>query len=318
MICDNCSLPPKDESIVSQTIVDIVALRGKGHIAWLKNGGLSVDPDVLVQILTSPAPQILTSPASQPIPQPIPQPSQPIPQTSLSRGTRYHEGNDAPGSAAELFSSSSGQSQSDPFERNRSDWQATTTIQPGDPPATCSTGEPVLLRSLLHYGIISYDEEHLQLRDPAFTVPDHIKQDLYELYNDTPETGVLIVRDFDGKPEWSIDPKLIEISKSRYGKGIQMDYNETLLLKTRIFYGQVSFQESDVHYRFNNWQIPQNIIDSLRREYWATPSGQLYIISDGRENVRWVVNIGIASRARTFLNKCKDALGDRFSSCDSD
>ena len=321
LICDNCSLPPKDESIVSQAIVG-VALRGKGHIAWLKNGRLSVDPDVLVQILTSPAPQILTSPAPQPIPeqiplpipQPIPQPSQPIPQTSLSRGTRFQEGNDAPGSAGDLFSSCSGQSQSDPFQRNRSDWQATTTIQPVDPPVRSSTGEPVFLRSLLRYGIISYDEEDLQLWDPSFTVPDHIKQHLSVRYGDTPVTGILIVRDFNGKPEWSIDPKLIEISNSRYGQGIQMDYNETLMLKTRTFYGQVSFEESDVHYRFKNWQIPQNVIDRLREEYWATPSGELYIISDDGRNVRWEINIGIAGRALTVLYKWKDALEDRFSS----
>lgn len=136
---------------------------------------------------------------------------------------------------------------------------------------TCSTGEPVLLRSLLRYGSISYDEEDLQLLDPAFSVPDHIKRDLSQQYYDTPVTGVIIVQGIDGKLGLSVDPKLNEISSSRYGRGIQLDYNETLMLKTRIVDGRVSFQESDVHYMFKNWQIPQHIIECMEKEYWATP-----------------------------------------------
>ena len=115
-------------------------------------------------------------------------------------------------------------------------------------------------------------------------------------------TGVTIVQGIDGKLRWSVDPKLIEISRSRH-EGIEIADNETLLLKTRICYGQISFQESDVHFRHGNWQLPQYIVESLKGEHRATPSGLLYIISDNRENLRCAVKVGTISRARTFLNK---------------
>ena len=90
---------------------------------------------------------------------------------------------DASSSAAESFSILSGQSQINPLQRNRSDrepehrltteakkqpaTQATTTMKSRVPPAIIITGEPVLLRSLLFNGIISYQLEDLQLWDPA-------------------------------------------------------------------------------------------------------------------------------------------------------
>jgi len=80
----------------------------------------------------------------------------------------------------------------------------------------------------------------------------------------------------DGTLRWSVDPKFIEVSRSRY-EGIQIADNETLLLKTRIREGLVSFQESDVQFRYGNWQIPQYIVESLKNEYRSTLSGELYI-----------------------------------------
>jgi len=169
--------------------------------------------------------------------------------------------------------------------------QAATATQPYHPPAVNVSnirGESVLLRSLLQYGRISDRLEDLQLWDPTFTVPDQLHQILFQQYRDTPVTGVTIVRDIDGKLRWSVDPQLIEVSRSRY-KGIKMADNETLMIKTRIVYGQVSFQEGDVQFRNGTWQIPQNIVDSLKEEFSATKSGDLYIFSDGRETLRTVV-----------------------------
>lgn len=94
LVCDNYSLPPKDEEIVSRAIEDTIIRRGKGHYAWLKNGQVSVDPDVLVQWLMSTS---LTP--------------QPNPQTNPSRASQ-EKNSDARGSAAESFSTSSGQSHS--------------------------------------------------------------------------------------------------------------------------------------------------------------------------------------------------------------
>ena len=116
--------------------------------------------------------------------------------------------------------------------------------------------------------------QDLQLWNPIFTVPDYINLSLFQYYHDTPVTGVTIVKGFDGTLRWSVNPKFIEVLRSRY-EGIQISANETLLLKTRIRYGLVSFRESDVQVRYENWEIPQCIRETLEAEYCSTPCGDL-------------------------------------------
>ena len=302
LMCDTCSLKSEDdETTVKQTIERIIGKQGKGFVTSLTkfNGRLRVDADFLVQALTAPPPQ-------------------PNLQLNLSSDCKKTF-SDATSSAAISFPrTNSGPSQSDLPKIDHSEWelgrgrnepntqpptqQVATTILPYHPPAVNVTGEPVLLRSLLLYGRISHQPEDLQLLDPTFTVPDHINQNLFQQYCDTPVTGVTIVRGIDGTLRWSVNPKLIEISRSRY-EGIQIADNETLKLKTRILYGQVSFQEKDVHFRFGTWQIPQHIVESLKEEYGFTPSGELYIISNDRGNLRKVVKVGTLNRVRSAANK---------------
>jgi len=286
LICDNFALPIKDEKIARKAIEEKVIRREKGFIVWLKNGKLSLDPGDLVQHL------MFTSPTRQP-----------NIHTNYSRASQENN-RDAPGSGADTYSTYSDQSQSYPLESNPPDWkqghwnnapnmqrptpQAATATQPYHPPAVNIRGEPVLLRSLLRFGKISNRIEDLQLWDPTFTVPDHINSTLFQQYHDTPATGVTIVRGIDGALRYTIDPQLIEVSRSRYD-GMQIADNETLMLKTRVRYGKVSFQESDTQFRYGTWKIPQNIVDSLKEKYSATKSGDLYIISDGRDGLRMVV-----------------------------
>lgn len=51
LVCGSLSLPTKDEDIIHQTIYRTFKGKDKGFIAWLKNGRLTVDPDVLGQLL---------------------------------------------------------------------------------------------------------------------------------------------------------------------------------------------------------------------------------------------------------------------------
>ena len=346
---------------------------GKGHVAWLKKGKLSVEPDVLVKFM----------PSISPTPQPNPH--------TLWRASREKK-RDSSGSVAELFSTNSDQAQSGPFQRNPSDWghlqqapmtiqplmntspatldtgeqdwehmqqvptttqpfvnrypatlvtgeqdwghtqqaptttqpfvnpypamlvtreqdwghmqQAPTAIQPlmNTYPAKLVTGEPVWLRSILRYGRISLELRDLQLWDPAFIVPDFINTDLIQRYQQIPEIGVRIVQGNDGQLQWSVDPKWIEVSKSRY-KGIDITANETLVLKTRICQGLISFQENDVDFRYGLFRIPQKVIYKLKEEHRATPCGVLYIISDEEGNLRTIVKIGKLDRSLTFVKK---------------
>lgn len=51
MVCGSLYLPMNDEGIIHQTIYRTVKGKDKGFITWLKNGRLTVDPDVLAQLL---------------------------------------------------------------------------------------------------------------------------------------------------------------------------------------------------------------------------------------------------------------------------
>lgn len=51
MVCGSLYLLMKDEDIIHQTIYRTVKGKDKGFIAWLKNGRLKADPDVLAQLL---------------------------------------------------------------------------------------------------------------------------------------------------------------------------------------------------------------------------------------------------------------------------
>lgn len=109
-------------------------------------------------------------------------------------------------------------------------------------------------------GMISYELKDLQLWEPEFCAADYLTHSLLQQFHDTPVTGVKIVQSIDGTLKWSVDPVLVDLSRSRY-RGIQIAENEHLLFKTRVYQGVVSFDESDVHFRLGNWEI---LVTSLR------------------------------------------------------
>ena len=274
-MCDSCPLKSeKDDTTVRQTIDRIISKQGKGFIACLTNGKLSVDADALVQFLTSTTPQSNT-------------------RTNLSSGFQ-EKISDVSGAAAD--STYSGQSQSDPLQ-NTSNWQpgygwnaqytqqptpqAAATNQQMRTPAISENGEPVLLRTILRYGKVSLEFEDLQMWDPDFTVPEHISQKLFQNFQDVREAGVRIVLDNNRRePQCYVSRELKEFTRK---KKIKMERNETLLLKTRLLYGQASFAENDVHFRHGNWQIPPHIVESLREKHQSTAVADLIISSkDGR------------------------------------
>jgi len=278
--------------MVSQTIERIICDKGKGFVAWLKKGKLSVDPSILTQFLISKWPT-----------------PQPNPQTNPSRGFQGKT-SDVQDSARYLLSSYVDKSRSGSPQRNPSRSEPehrhhVPLVQQPSPhtPVTVKQIGPVKLRSLLRYGMISYQLEDLQLWDPQCSPPDRVTKLLFQRFQDTPVTGVTIVQGIDGTLQCSADPDFIDVSKSRY-EGIQIACNESLQLKTRLYKGVVSFDESDVHLRFGNWEIPQHIVENLKAEYCSTPCGELYILSDEKGNLRWIVKVlGKIDRIRTFVSK---------------
>ncbi len=282
VICDNVSFKSKDdEAFFLQTIERTINEKRKGFVAWLKHGKLSVELDAFVQFLIS------TSATPQPHPE-------------TNRSTAFQEKTCVIPVSAAGYSLST---YSDQTVKQQPTPQAAAPIQQWHPLA--DNGDTVMLSSLLRFGRISYKLEDLQIWTEGFIVPKEIQQSLLQRSYTTPVTGVRIVAGADGKLRSSIEPKLVEISRSR-NEGIQMGGNETIMLKTRVRYGNISIQDDDVHFMYGNLQIPQHIAVSLMENYRATPCGELYIILDEYWNLRWIVKVGKVDKWRISVNKKLD------------
>jgi len=113
-----------------------------------------------------------------------------------------------------------------------------------------------------------------------------------ERYHETPPGG-LPERQLVKPPQHQLP------AAPNYG-GLQLDVNETLMLKTRIRYGKISFEPENVEFTYPGWTIPQYLEESLKREQFATNDGELFVISDEKGNLRSTVRIGKTS----FMEKC--------------
>ena len=154
--------------------------------------------------------------------------------------------------------------------------QQLASIAPGKLP-------PLLkLRGIVRKGKLS----DLQIWDPEFKTPDYINKWLLERYHSTPVIGVRIYKHSDGHITWSVDPKLKEF---KLDEEIQLTDKESLMLKTGVYYGQISSDELDVKFKYGNWQVPQYITVHVKRMYAKDPDGDLYIISDETGNLRWKI-----------------------------
>ena len=93
-----------------------------------------------------------------------------------------------------------------------------------------------------------------------------------------------------GLPEGEIvKPPQHQLQEAPYYGGSQLNVNETLMLKTRIRYGKVSFKPEDVKFTYPDWVIPQHLVESLEREQFETHHGELFVFSDERESLKYIV-----------------------------
>ena len=161
------------------------------------------------------------------------------------------------------------------------------TSQPWHPPDNTGRGT-IMLKTKLRNGKISYQAGDVQIWYPGFEAPDRIIQSLWEKHCHTPVAVVKIVI-IDGELKWSVDSKSKE---SPEDKGIYLAANETLMLHARVRYGQVSLDKGDLEFIYPDWEVPQFIIQTLKRNHWSTPNGELFVISDEKRNLMHKVNIG--------------------------
>ena len=90
--------------------------------------------------------------------------------------------------------------------------------------------------------------------------------------------------------EQPVKPPQVHLPAPTRHEGLLND-NEALMLKTKIRYGTISFEPGDLECLYPDWMIPQHLMESLKNEYLATPTGDLYVISDEKGNLRSTVKV---------------------------
>ena len=274
-MCEN-RFSSLEEEVIDRiiSIVDRIITREKGFIAKLENGKLSVDPGVLVHCMLQ------------------------NPQTYLLGGLKNSSTHLNPPQGNQMRNPSESQPRYGCYETRIQQAKGVTTIPYAS--ATSFTGhitpnrEPVMLKSQLRNGKISFLPEDLEISFPGFQVPDDITQRLLHEYGDTIQAGVKIARDSDGKLRVTVEPK----SKDSSWAEVQIADNETLLLATRVRYGEVSFEKGDLQFIYPNWKIPAFITTSLARDYETLPKGELYITSNKKGEIKIKVEL---RRGQKFL-----------------
>ena len=273
MVCAYRPLKPEDATIVHDYIERVFKESNKGFIARLTNGKLEVEPDILAQFLVA-------------------QKSCPVEsfpgQASVSSGFAY-------GSQQHDLAQRPGHHLTQPLEESTTyGFQGPLPHQYGVKVYHTSKGEPIMLKSKLRLGSISYHPDDIITQWPGFKVPDYIAESLFTDYRKTPEAEVEIVSDpADSKVfRWSVKPK---------GKEKNKKQQERLLFKSRVRDGFISYDRNDVkHFSYPGWGVPPYIALSLQRE---KSNGTLSVFSDEKGNLFYKVEHGIKDAATEFGDK---------------
>lgn len=308
MICSpGALLSLKDEVIFTEKIEGIFRDTGKGIIVWMKNGSCEVEPDVLADMIVAPG-------------SPFESTSKPRTsyQDDFSRPRRTTHCAD-PDEAERQKQSGRGNSRFPQPEmcygpdtrckdRALQQSQGFVSSQRNLPPAHTSftanfnsNGDLVLLKTRLRQGKISYEAEDIDILYPGYIVPNDIERSLIEKYMHTSEAVVEIVEDPKNKKErWSVVLK----SKGWFSEESKEAHTyETVMLETRVRYGEVSMKENDLKFIFPEWYVPQYLIESLKCKCHATPDAKLVVISDVERNLRFIVETDVIDKALNFFKK---------------
>ena len=296
LVCDSLLLPPNDQKFVHTTIERV--LREKGFIAWLKDGELTEDLDVLAQSLTP------TSTTAQIMPQ-RGRPGDFQGPNNVTSVSATETGQLFAGHATERHVvQSTGRETGYGFgnQNRRQSRDAPVVQQP--PPSTItskytdystSTVEAVMLKSKLRFGKIA----NVSICCSGFQVPYYITQCLLDNYSDISDAEVRIVLDKNSALRWSVDVKSKELSRK---EGIHSGY-EVLMLHSYVRDGQVSLEERDLRFIYPGWQVPPYVMASIGRDHWAIRYAELFIISNEKGELKYKVRIDIKNRAVGFVKK---------------
>ena len=175
-----------------------------------------------------------------------------------------------------------------------------------------SFGETVLVLTRIRNGIISDDQinqpEDVQYWKPGFVVPFEIKADLYKKNAKTSNRERFILMAEDGTLACQVNKK----DEKDWQNFILLGLDETIVLQTQLRHGQISFEDKDVVIKKVNLRVPQDQITKWDQGYKETPSSDLFIASDSKGNLRYIVKVGASSKMFTSINSfCNQVVGTK-------
>ena len=330
MICGPCSLSSgRDEAIFTQTVGSVLRDTGKGFVVWVKDNQISVEPDVLLQMILSRPTSSLNTQPQRSFEGYCPPPTNAA-NVSAARKVQRSPGDHIAGyfsvpynpanvSAARKVQSPPGDHMTShsPLETHDVPLRQEQTFNqlhqtfPKETPDTISGRKYlppvrgfVMLKTRLFRGRFSYEPSDIEIFFPGFKVPDYIEKELREKHSNIPEAMVKITCERSGQFVWSVATEFRAIEKLE---------NETVMLKTRVRYGQVSMEEGDLEFIYPQWKVPVDIIHNLNKKYWSTPLVQLCVISDEKGNLRVQELTKAKDRAIDVWSKVKKIVENHLS-----
>ena len=272
-VCGSLSLSSNDEDIILQTITRAVMEKNKVFVAWLRNGRLRVDTDVLVQLLNPAQVMSFGMPSSA-------QEQTNIPLHSFEQRRHLEQPPERkPGYGWE----------NENLQQQRESFPV--TIPTDNTKQNLLIGK-LVLKSKLRYGHISFEPADLKFLSKEFQeIPEDLTQHLLQTNKHVQETRVKIML----VP--SHNQQLVYVGDQE----IEMHDNDLLLLATCVTNGMVSFHEDHIEARYPaDWQVPEYILEDLK---WRRSSGKLFIISDEKGNLRSLVKSAKKDRVAAAKDK---------------
>ena len=171
------------------------------------------------------------------------------------------------------------------------------------------SGKTVLVLTRIRNGIISdqiNQPDDVQYWKPGFVVPPEIKASLKK--NAKTSNGELfILMTEDGTLACQVNKK----DEKDWQNFILLNLDETIVLHTQLRHGQISMEDKHVVIIKENLRIPEDQITKLDQDYKETPSADLFIASDSKGNLRYIVKVGTSSKIFTSINSIYNQVAGR-------
>lgn len=270
----------------------------KAFVVSFKNGKLQVEGGELILFLTS----ALADTRSNP--QQISHTSSS--QESLGLGTSQPyvaQENSASGPSQECYNqtgpSFSSQCVPQPHE-------ITTTKQPFhrttgsfDYKIVLPPAKTVMVMTHLRNGRISREKEDIEYWKSEFIIPALMERDLLKSYKNKTDVELAIIENEKGL----LVPLVDKEKRKKFQQFMVLALDETVVLKTRIKNGKISFEKEDVVVRHLNCRVPEDVVSNLLQEFQMIPNADLSIISDSQGKLKTIVQVGALRRCASSTMK---------------